>query len=243
MDRPWLMLGDCLERMKEIPENSVDMVLCDLPYGTTACKWDAVIPLDRLWYEYRRVVRRGCAIVLTASQPFTTALIASNIENFKHSWVWNKRFAANFAVAKYQPLKIHEDVVVFSYGTAAYYPQKTQRETPIKLGKNVAKSGSSNLAYAKTEYEGKVYTDKNPESILFFDTRSEGQIKHHPTQKPVALMEYMIRTYTDEGASVLDNTMGSGTTGVACKRTGRNFIGIESDPGYFEIAKKRIQGA
>lgn len=236
----WLMKGDCLERMKEIPDESVDMILCDLPYGTTACKWDSVIPFEPLWEQYYRVIKRNGAIVLTASQPFTTTLIASNIKNFKHSWVWNKRFAANFAVAKYQPLKIHEDIIVFSYGTANYYPQKTKRTEPIKLGKNVSKSGSSNLQTAKPEYNGKVYTDKNPESILFYDTRAEGQVKKHPTQKPVALMEYLIRTYTNGGETVLDNCMGSGTTGVACANLGRKFIGIEMDDKYFEISKERI---
>lgn len=238
-----LAMGDCIEAMKKLPDASVDMVLCDLPYGTTACKWDAVIPFDALWAQYKRVAKPNAAIVLTASQPFTAALIASNIKNFKHAWVWNKRFAANFAVAKFQPLKIHEDIAVFSYGTARYTPQKTKRDTPIKLGKNVAKSGGSNLAHAKAEYEGKVYTDKNPESILFFDTRAEGQVKAHPTQKPVALMEYLIRTYTNQGEIVLDNTMGSGTTGVACLNTGRRFIGIERDPTYFNVACSRIAEA
>lgn len=237
-----LHMGDCLDVMKDIQGGSVDMVLCDLPYGTTACKWDSVIPFEPLWREYKRLCKPNAAIVLTASQPFTSALVMSNAKAFKHSWVWNKRFAANFAVAKYQPLKIHEDVVVFSFGTAAYTPQKTQRETPIRLGKNVSKSGSSNLQTAKPEYDGKIYTNKNPESILFYDTRAEGQIKFHPTQKPVALMEYLIRTYTNEGETVLDNTMGSGTTGLACKNTGRSFIGIERDPEYFRIASDRING-
>jgi site-specific DNA-methyltransferase (adenine-specific) len=235
-----LRLGDCLDLMKNLPDASVDLVLCDLPYGTTACKWDAVIPFDLLWAEYKRVTKPGSAIVLTAGQPFTTALIASNLKNFKHAWVWNKRFAANFAVAKHQPLKIHEDIAVFSYGTARYFPQKTMRDTPIKLGKNAAKSGGSNIAHAKSEYDGKVYVDKNPESILFFDTRAEGQVKLHPTQKPVALMEYLIRTYTKDGDTVLDNCMGSGTTGVACAITGRRFIGMERDPDYFKIASDRI---
>jgi site-specific DNA-methyltransferase (adenine-specific) len=229
--------------MRSIPDGSVDMVLCDLPYGTTACKWDAVIPFEPLWVEYRRVAKPNAAIVLTASQPFTTALIASNIGNFKHAWVWNKRFAANFAVAKFQPLKIHEDITVFSYGTVRYFPQKTVRDTPIKLGKNVAKSGSSNLAHAKAEYDGKIYTDKNPESILFFDTRAEGQVKAHPTQKPVALMEYLIRTYSNGGDVVLDNCMGSGTTGVACMKTGRRFIGIEKDADYYKVSYERIRSA
>ena len=189
------------------------------------------------------MIKPNGAIVLTASQPFTSALVMSNIKNFKHSWVWNKRFAANFAVAKYQPLKIHEDILVFSYGTAKYYPQKTKRDVPIKLGKNVSKSGSANLAYAKEEYIGKVYTDKNPESILFYNTRAEGQVKFHPTQKPVALLEYLIKTYTNEGEMVLDNTMGSGSTGVACVNTNRKFIGIEMDEKYFNIACDRIEGA
>ena len=178
-----------------------------------------------------------------ASQPFTTTLIASNIGAFRHSWVWSKRFAANFAVAKYQPLKVHEDVVVFGYETVRYIPQKTQRDTPIKLGKNVAKSGGSNLAHAKSEYNGKIYTDKNPESIIYYDTRAEGQVKSHPTQKPVALMEYLIKTYTKVGEVALDFTMGSGTTGVACANLGRRFIGIEKEEKYFEIAKARIEQA
>lgn len=239
-DNVWLTQGDCLDRMKEIPDGSVDMVLTDPPYGTTACKWDSIIPLEPMWEQLKRIIKPKGAIVLFGSQPFTTTLIASNIKNFRHTWVWNKRFAANFAVAKYQPLKIHEDIIVFSDSTVNYYPQKTQREKPIKLGKNVAKSGSVNLAYAKEEYSGKVYTDKNPETILFFDTRAEGQVKYHPTQKPVALMEYLIHTYTNEGETVLDFTMGSGTTGLACKNLNRKFIGVEMDGGYFDIAKERI---
>ena len=240
MSKVTLMLGDCLERMKEIPDGSVDMVLCDPPYGTTSCKWDSVIDLEKMWEQLKRVTKVNGAIVMTASQPFTTVLIASNLKRFKHAWVWNKRFAANFAVAKYQPLKIHEDVCVFSFGTATYYPQKTQRDKPIKLGKNVSKSGSTNLQTAKEEYNGKVYTDKNPESIIFYDTRAEGQVKLHPTQKPVALMEYLINTYTLENETVLDFTMGSGTTGVACLNTNRSFIGIEMDENYFNIASQRI---
>ena len=238
-----LRCGDCLDVMKTVPAGVVDMILCDLPYGTTACKWDTVIPFEPLWEQYKRVITKNGAIVLTASQPFTSALVMSNINYFRHSWVWNKRFAANFAVAKYQPLKIHEDVVVFGYETVRYIPQKTQRDTPIKLGKNVAKSGGANLAHAKSAYDGKIYTDKNPESILYYDTRAEGQVKAHPTQKPVALMEYLIKTYTNEGDTVLDNCMGSGTTGVACANLGRRFIGIEKDDKYFNMANERIAAA
>ena len=230
---------DCLEGMKRIPDKSVDMILCDLPYGTTARKWDTIIPFDTLWEQYERIIKDGGAIVLTASQPFTSALIMSNPKLFKHAWVWNKRFGANFAVAKYQPMKIHEDVVVFAKGRCNYYPQKTKREKPIKMGKNRVVSGSVNLKYAKDEYKGKVYDEKNPESILFFDTRKEGK-KNHPTQKPVALFEYLIRTYTNENETVLDNCMGSGTTAIACINTNRNFIGFELDETYFNLANERI---
>ena len=238
-----LYQGDCLEVMNGIPDGSVNAIICDPPYGTTACKWDSVIPLELMWEQLKRIVKPNGAIVLFGSQPFTTSLISSNIHNFKYLWVWNKRFAANFSIAKYQPLKIHEDICVFGYGTAKYFPQKTKRNTPIKLGKNSSKKGASNLHNAKSEYDGKVYTDKNPESIVFFDTRAEGQVKNHPTQKPVALMEYLVKTYTNEGETVLDFTMGSGTTGVACVNTSRKFIGIELDEGYFKIAKERIETA
>lgn len=237
-----LMHGDCLEMMKLIPDGSVDMVLCDLPYGTTACKWDAVIPFDQLWGEYRRVVKPSGAIVLTAAQPFTTALIASNYEMYHHSWVWNKKFAANFPQAKRQPLRVHEDIVVFGK-TPTYYPQMTKRDTPIKKGANKGAAvfgGVSGLG--REDYEGKVYDEKCPETILDFSSRAEKR-GLHPTQKPVALMEYLIRTYTNEGDTVLDNTMGSGTTGVAAVNTGRKFIGIERDDKYFAIAQKRIEDA
>lgn len=232
--------GDCLEVMKGIPDGSVDLILCDLPYGTTACKWDSVIPFDVLWEQYHRIAKQGAAIVLTASQPFTTALIYSNIKNFKFSWVWDKKFAGNFALSKYQPQKIHEDVAVFSKGTCKFYPQKTKRDAPIKLGANKCKAEASAIAHAKPEYIGKVYEEKNPESIIHISNRSEPR-GLHPTQKPVALMEYLIRTYSNEGDTVLDSCMGSGTTGVACANTGRRFIGIEQDAGYFAIARSRME--
>ena len=237
-----LIHGDCLEVMKSIPDGSVDLVLCDLPYGTTACKWDEVIPFAPLWENYQRIVRDNASIVLTASQPFTTALIGSNMRGFCYSWVWNKRFAANFVQAKRQPLKVHEDVIVFSKSgkMPAYYPIKTPRDKPIKKGKNTNENGAIPLV-ANDSYAGKEYTDKHPESIITFSCR-DGARGLHPTQKPVALMEYLIKTYTNEGDFVLDNCMGSGTTGVACMNTGRRFIGIEKDEVYFEIAKKRILG-
>lgn len=223
--------------------NSVHLVLADLPYGTTACKWDTLLPLGELWYEYRRVLRADGAVILTASQPFTSALVMSNPAQFKHGWVWNKRFAGNFATAKYAPMKIHEDVLVFSNGRVPYRPQMIARDTPIKLGGNRCGSDSAKIAQSKREYEGKVYTEKFPESILLFSSRDTGNRGLHPTQKPVALMEYLIRTYTNPGDTVLDNCMGSGTTGVACVNTGRGFIGIEKGADYFAIAEKRIADA
>ena len=236
---PRLMHGDCLELMDDIESGSIDMILCDLPYGTTACKWDTVIPFDPLWEQYKRVIKPKGAIVLFGSQPFTSALVMSNPKMFKHSWVWNKRFAGNFATAKYAPMKIHEDVCVFGIGTVNYTPQMIFRDVPITNGANKCASDSAKFS-ANSRKEGfkKVYTHKFPESILLHQ-RERGL---HPTQKPVALCEYLALTYTNGGDTVLDNCMGSGTTGVACLNTGRNFIGIEKDPSYFEIARNRIEG-
>ena len=231
------MLGDCLERMAELDDGSVDMVLCDLPYGTTACKWDSVIPFEPLWEQYRRVTKPNAAIVLTASQPFTTALIASNIRGYKHSWVWDKLTISNPMQAKHQPLRQHEDVPVFSYGKVLYNPQKTDMHL-----RRTWKQGAQNEDAAAPAREGATgeVVGKYPKTILKFKAaKLEGRTVH-PTQKPVALPEYLIRTYTDEGQTVLDNTMGSGSTGVACANTGRKFIGIEKEPKYFEIAEKRI---
>lgn len=237
-----LMKGDCLEMMKLLPDGSVDMVLCDLPYGTTACKWDAVIPFEPLWAEYYRVLTLAGVIVLNASQPFTTIMIASNLNRFCYSWVWDKKFGANFAQAKRQPLKTHEDICVFSRDgkMPRYEPQMLTRDKPIKLGGNKGMTSAIPLV-TNSSYEGKVYEEKFPDSQLHFSCRDGRGL--HPTQKPVALMEYLIRTYTNEGDTVLDNTMGSGTTGVAAANTGRKFIGIERDDKYFAIAQKRIEEA
>lgn len=225
-----LHLGDCLEVMKTIPEGSVDLILCDLPYGTTQNKWDAVIPFDKLWREYRRVC--SGAIVLTASQPFTSALVMSNPKDFRYAWVWEKSAATGHLNAKRMPMKLHEDILVFSEKPAPYYPQglvafnKTVRRG--NNGSNFGASGTENFQEF-TNY---------PRSILRFPSEPKAV---HPTQKPVALLEYLIQTYTQEGDVVLDSTMGSGTTGVAAMNTGRRFIGIEQDPTYFDIAKKRIE--
>ena len=235
--------GDCLEVMKQIPDGSIGMILCDLPYGTTACKWDTVIPFEDLWEQYRRVTKPNAALVLTAAQPFTTALIASNMNEFAYCWVWDKRFAANFVQAKRMPLRVHEDVAVFckSGKTPAYYPQMIARDVPIKKGGN---KPSAAIPIRQTEAarefgeSGKTYDEKYPETVIEFNCRDGRGL--HPTQKPLALMEYMIRTYTKEYDTVLDNCMGSGTTGVACANTNRNFIGVEKELQYYEIAKNRI---
>jgi len=230
-----LIKGDCLERMADIPDGSVDMVLCDLPYGTTACKWDSVIPFEPLWAAYRRVCKKNAAIVLTASQPFTSFLVASNPRNFRHAWVWNKRLSANGPLARYQPLKITEDVLVFGEGRVAYFPQGTTpcHKKNYRSNTKIGSSGKHSYIQTVTGF---------PANLIEFSAAARNQ-KIHPTQKPIALMEYLIRTYTNVGETVLDNTMGSGTTGVACVNTGRCFIGIERDDEYFKIASNRIDAA
>lgn len=242
-----LLHGDCLDLMPTLPAQSVDLILCDLPYGTTACAWDSVIPLAELWVQYERLITNDGAIVLTAAQPFTTALAASNLRAFRYSLVWDKKFAGNFVQAKRMPMRTHEDILIFckSGKSPLYYPQMTARDVPIKKGGN---KQSKAIPIRQTETAsafgmlGKTYSEKHPISILEFNNRGAGDRGMHPTQKPVALMEYLIRTYTNPGDIVLDNCMGSGTTGVACVNTGRNFIGIERDEAYFLIAKERIYG-
>lgn len=226
-----------MERMKEIPSGSVDMILTDPPYGTTACKWDSIIPLEPMWEQLKRVIKPNGAIVMTASQPFTTTLIASNMKMFKYCWVWDKKKAGNIFLAKTQPMKVHEDIVVFGVKTPDYYPIMVKREK-IKKSKNY---GTGEAIGGSGEKEDKIYTytHKNPISILEASNASQ-KGKVHPTQKPVSLMEYLIKTYTNEKETVLDFTMGSGTTGVACINLNRKFIGIEKDETYFKIAQDRI---
>ena len=236
-----LMQGDCLERMKEISDGSVDMVLTDPPYGTTACKWDSIIPLEPMWEQLKRVIKPNGAIVMTASQPFTTTLIASNMKMFKYCWVFAKSLPVGHGYAKHRPMSNHEDICVFGKGKTTYNPQMTPRDKPRKYTrKGPSLSGSSSM----TSHDGleRELTEKYPTSIQHFNT-SVQKDKLHPTQKPVALMEYLIKTYTNEGETVLDFTMGSGSTGVACVNTGRRFIGIELDDGYFKIAQDRIEQA
>ena len=234
-----IICGDCLEVMKELPDKSVDMILCDLPYGTTACKWDTIIPFEPLWEQYKRLIKDNGAIVLTASQPFTTALIASNMKMFKYEWVWDKVRPSGFQIAKYVPMKRHENILVFCDGSPYWNPIKEKRDKSIK-GRVSSQSDSSPLKYS----DGKIreYMDKNPQSILVFSKQSDGKYVH-PTQKPVGLFEYLIKTYTNEGEIVLDNCIGSGTTAIAAHNTGRFFIGIEKEPKYVEIARKRLEQA
>lgn len=243
-----LMLGDCLERMKEIPDGSVDMVLTDPPYGTTACKWDSVIPFEPMWEHLKRVTKKNGAIVMTASQPFTSALVMSNVKMFKYEWIWEKAVGSNFAVLRHQPMKEHESVLVFSDGKHNYYPIKQLRKgsgsNRMDYGHNGSKTGEANGAQDFSGWDVGKYDKnmRNPSSVQYFNNREKGR-GLHPTQKPVALMEYLIKTYTNEGETVLDFTMGSGTTGVAAKNLDRSFIGIEMDETYFQIAKDRIEAA
>jgi len=235
-----LMFGDCLERMKEIGDGSVDMVLADLPYGTTACKWDSVIPFAPLWEQYKRVCKKNAAIVLTASQPFTSALVMSNLDWFKYCWVWDKvNRPTGHLNAKKQPLRETEDIAVFYFKQPTYNPQMVD-------GKPYTATGSKKSdCYGAQKTTTTVCTgERYPRNVIKIAADERGTVgRIHPTQKPVALMEYLIRTYTNEGETVLDNTMGSGTTGVACMNTKRRFIGIERDQNYFEIASDRIQAA
>ena len=236
-DNVWLMKGDCLERMKEIPVGSVDLVLTDPPYGTTACKWDSVIPLGEMWSAVNRVVKDKTPIVLTCSQPYTSVLVSSNIKNFKHEWVWDKVKPGAFAVAKYRPLRQQEDIMVFSKngGSVNYYPIMVEQKP--RTGKIYSGSDSAPVKYS--DGEERTYNQKYPKTIITISNANQ-KGKVHPTQKPVELMEYLIKTYTKEGDTVLDFTFGSGTTGVACRNLNRKFIGIEMDDKYFDIAKERI---
>lgn len=235
-----LYRGECLELLEEIPDNSVDLILCDLPYGTTANKWDTIIPLHKLWAQYNRVCKG--AVVLTAAQPFTSVLVMSNLKDFKYQWVWNKSKVTGVLNAKRQPLRNHEDVCVFYRKQPTYNPQGLQ-DCSIQAATGVSLGKSSNNYGAVTQTEtGRYLQEKTgyPRSVLKIP--SEGKTVH-PTQKPVELMEYLIKTYTNQGDTVLDNTMGSGTTGVACGNTGRNFIGMEMNREYYHIARKRIAEA
>ena len=231
-----LVLGDCLKEMPKLKDRSIDLILADPPYGTTQCKWDSVIHFDIMWNQLKRIIKDNRAIVLFGSEPFSSYLRTSNIDWFKYDWVWDKAKGGNFAILKYQPYKTHEIISVFSNKTHIYYPIKTPQKE--RTGKVYSSSDSAPLKYK--DDKKRVYKDRHPKSILKISNANQVG-KQHPTQKPVPLLEYLIKTYTNEGETVLDFTMGSGSTGVACKSLNRDFIGIEILEDYFDIAKERIE--
>ncbi len=236
-----IIQGDCLEVLQSIPDKSIDMILCDLPYGTTACKWDVVIPFAPLWTQYERIIKPKGAIVLTASQPFTSALIMSNPKLFKYCWVWDKAAAANFANANRQPLKVHEDVCVFGKGTINYFPIKTQGPKNHNW-KQTTRREVEFMGSIALRTPGDQSGLKFPLSIQKFSNHSS-KAGLHPTQKPVALFEYLIKTYTHEGHTVLDNCAGSCTTAIAAINTNRNFICIEREEKYCQVGRQRVEEA
>jgi len=238
-----LLEGDCLELMKTIPDGFVDAIITDLPYGTTACKWDEIIPFKPMWKEVKRVLKSNGVFVTTAGQPFTSALIMSNPEMFKYDWCWKKPKGTGHLNSKIQPLRDKEDIVVFYSSQCTYNPQMTQG-TPYKnkAGKDHKSKSSMTDSYGDySNFRNDNSGFRYPKQVLEIPVVERGTV--HPTQKPVELMEYLVKTYTNDGETVLDFTMGSGTTGVACKNLNRNFIGIEKDRKYFEIAKERIENA
>lgn len=228
--------GDCLEIMKQMPDKCVDLVLTDPPYGTTQCSWDSVVPFDLMWKELERIVRNDGAIIMTASQPFTTELIHSNIKNFRHSWIWDKGLSGNIFLAKTQPMKIHEDVCVFGKETPRYFPLKTsQKERKIR------NNGMNDSAFGSFKgYEGETTDELNPKTIIYFPNTDRKGIDH-PTQKPVELFKYLVATYSQENEIVFDPFLGSGTTAVACKQLNRNYIGVELSQKYCDIANERLK--
>lgn len=236
-----LHLGDCLDVMAQMPDESVDAVITDPPYGTTACKWDGVIPFEPMWAQLKRIVKPRAAIVLFGSQPFTSALVMSNPDWFKCEWVWDKNRGNGHLVANYRPLQRTESIVVFSDGRSNYNPQMVPRNKPRKFGGTPSQTEVLTKQAYRKDYSRSDYTHRYPTNLLAFSWSNRNGL--HPTQKPVDLIEYLIRTYTNAGATVLDFTMGSGTTGVACMTTGRKFVGIELDADYFAIAQDRIEKA
>ena len=250
MSNKKLYNGDCLAIMPNLPLDSVDMVLCDLPYGITPCEWDKVIPLNKLWTDYKRIVKPNGAIVLFGSQPFTSHLVNSNLAMFKYEWIYQKIAGSNFANAQRMPIKEHENICVFYDKQPTYNPQMQERSangkkrlnTPYKPNSTTSCEAIGNIPRNNV---GRIYNKdlRLPSSVQCFNNRAKGSRGLHPTQKPIELCEYLIKTYTNEGDTVMDNCMGSGTTGVACVRLNRKFIGIEIRNDYFEIAKQRIEEA
>ena len=229
-----LLQGDCLELMKQVPDKFIDLILCDLPYGTTKCKWDSVIPFDKLWTQYNRIIKDNGAIVLFGAEPFSSSLRMSNIKNYKYDWVWEKEQGTNQLNAKIQPLRKHENICVFYKKQPIYNPQM-EEGTPYIINRNTQTELYNAQKPSNTVNTGTRY----PTTILKFNRELKNRF--HPTQKPVALLEYLVKTYTNEGDVVLDNCMGSGSTGVACRNTNREFIGMELDEKYYKIACERLE--
>lgn len=235
-----LRYGDTIEEMKLIPDKSIDSIICDLPYGTTACKWDTIIPFDKLWEQYERIIKDNGAIILTASQPFTSALVMSNPKLFKYEWIWEKNVASNFMQYKFMVAKKHENVLIFAKGKTKYNPiMEDKSELSIQRMKYKFKNRKQSEHYKtdisedRSDRQEKMY----PTSVKKFNR----EVGLHPTQKPISMMEYFVMTYTDENDTILDNTFGSCTTGIACINTNRNFIGIENNMDYFNISLKRVE--
>jgi len=242
-----IYLGDCLDLMpKHVEDKSVDMIFCDLPYGTTRNKWDSVIPLDKLWIEYKRVLKENGCILLFSSQPFTTSLINSNMDWFKYEIIWNKLHGTDFQLANKKPMKAHENILLFAQKKVTYNKQMVKREKPINTkGWKQNKRNKDHDNFHSKKNIKKVYTEKNPTTVIEYSL-SNGECNNtkrvHPTQKPLFLIEWFIKTYTNEGDLILDNTCGSGTTGLGAKNLNRNYIMMEQDPKYYEIACKRVEG-
>lgn len=232
-----VLQGDCLELMKDIPDGSVDMILADLPYGTTACKWDTIIPFEPLWEQYKRIIKPNGAIVLTASQPFTSALVMSNPKMFKYELIWDKVQGKQPFLAKIQPMKSHENIIVFAKSKTKYNPQMWKGKPYTDKRAGQLDKTTHWVGHKRMDYENK--SDRYPITII--KANNPNRAGQHPTQKPVALFEYLIKTYTNEGDLVLDNVAGSGTTGVACQNLNRNFILMEQEPEYVEIIKQRLK--
>jgi DNA modification methylase len=233
-----IYLGDCLDLMTQIPDKSVDCIICDLPFGVTACEWDKIIDFKKLWSEYKRIVKQGGAICLFGTEPFSTLLRMSHLDGYKYDWIWDKHIPRGMHIAKVRPMQKHENISVFTSNgeTPNYYPIMTLRDKPVKV-KNYGVSKSSPLANNDKEF--RVYTHKGPDSIIT-GCWEANKGKLHPTQKPISVCEYLIKTYTTEGQTVLDNCAGAGSTLVAAKNLNRQFIGIEKDEKYFNIAKQRL---
>lgn len=240
MNSPLLFNADCLDAMWFIADGSVDLILCDLPYGTTACKWDVVIPFEPLWAHYKRLIKPNGAIVLFGKQPFFADLVKSNAEWFKCEVVWEKSLTTNFMNASHEVLQCHENIAIFYSRRPTYNPQMFQGQPYTDVRKSVDRTSSMPVGVKAKKVPIINAGTRFPRSVIKFSNPNHDN--RHPTQKPVALCEYLIRTYTNEGETVLDNTMGSGSTGVACKNTNRKFIGIERDPACFAIAQQRIEG-